>query len=85
MGDTKIITITILIGLNNFAMDIPRVGSSCPLFSGWIRIQMLVFVEGDTEDTEDTEKSPRSKEENQRKTQPTRDTRSVNRTQATVV
>ena len=70
MGDTKIITITILIGLNNFAMDIPRVGSSCPLFSGWIRIQMLVFVEGDTEDTE---KSPRSKEENQRKTQPTRD------------
>ena len=82
MGDTKIITITILIGLNNFAMDIPRVGSSCPLFSGWIRIQMLIFVEGDTEDTE---KSPRSKEENQRKTQPTRDTRSVNRTQATVV
>ena len=82
MGDTKIITITILIGLNNFAMDIPRVGSSCPLFSGWIRIQMLVFVEGDTEDTE---KSPRSKEENQRKTQPKRDTRSVNRTQAKVV
>ena len=82
MGDTKIITITILIGLNNFAMDIPRVGSSCALFSGWIRIQILVFGEGDTKDTE---KSPRSKEENQRKTQPTRDTRSVNRTQATVV
>ena len=72
-----------MMGLNNLAWDIPRVGSSCPLFPGWIEIQNVGFCRG--RKREDPEKNPRSKEENQRKTQPTRDTRSVNGTQATVV
>ena len=60
-------------GLNNLAVDIPRVGSSCPLFPGWIEIQNVGFCRG--RKREDPEKNP----------QPTRDTRSVNGTQATVV
>ena len=51
--------------LNNLAVDIPRVGSSCPLFPGWIEIQNVGFCRG--RKREDPEKNPRSKEENQRK------------------
>ena len=56
MGNTKITTITIMIGLNNLAADIPRVGSSCPLFPDWIGIQNVGFCGG--RKPEDPEKNP---------------------------
>ena len=45
-----------MIGLNNLAADIPRVGSSCPLFPGWIGIQNVGFCGG--RKPEDPEKNP---------------------------
>ena len=68
--------------LDNLAMDISRVGSSCLLFPSWIGIRNVGFCGG--RKPEDPEKNPRSKEENQQKTQPTCNTKSVNRTRATV-
>ena len=54
-----------MMGLNNLAVDIPRVGSSCPLFPGWIEIQNVGFCRG--RKREDLEKNPRSKEETNEK------------------
>ena len=54
-----------MMGLNNLAVDIPRVGSSCPLFPGWIEIQNVGFCRG--RKREDPEKNPRSKEETNEK------------------
>ena len=36
----------IIMGLNNLAVDIPWVDSSCPLFPGWIEIQNVGFCRG---------------------------------------
>ena len=36
----------IMMGLNNLAVDIPWVDSSCPLFPGWIEIQNVSFYQG---------------------------------------
>ena len=54
-----------MMGLNNLAVDIPRVGSSCPLFPGWIEIQNVDFCGG--RKPGDPEKNPRSKEETNEK------------------
>ena len=80
MGHIKIIKITIIIGLNNLAVDIPRNGSSCPLFPVWIGIKNVGLC--GRRKLEDPEKNPA---EQGREPQPKRDTRSVNRTQATAV
>ena len=45
-----------MMGLNNLEVDIPWVGSSCPLFPGWIEIQNVGFCRG--RKREDPEKNP---------------------------
>lgn len=56
-----------MMGLNNLAVDIPRVGSSCPLFPGWIEIQNVGFWPYIGRKREDPEKNPRRKEETNEK------------------
>ena len=62
-------------------MDIPRGGSSCPLFPGRTGLWNVSFRDGGK--PEDPGKNPRSKDENQQQTQITCETRSRNGTQAT--
>ena len=51
-------------------MDIPRGGSSCPLFPGRTGIWNVSFCDGRETGAEDPEKNSRSKDENQPQTQP---------------